>query len=95
MKLQKDLEKAISKAKKYDKAQEVAEKIMSHTKPELQHDKIWTEWERSLLTALILHCAHSKDKVPAFDRLQNLLAVPDSGQKTITEKLSKPEEKDA
>lgn len=93
--VQKELEKAISKAKKYEKAQEVAEKIMTvTTEGDLPTDKIWAGWERALLTALVLHCALSPNGELSLDRIYKLVTEPDA-QKTITNALARSEEKDA
>lgn len=95
MTLHDELEQAISGANTFELAEQVSDTIMVNTQPPVQHDKIWHKWERSLLTALVLHCALNHDERPAFERIHQYLLSPEFGRDEIVKSMTSPEEKDA
>ncbi len=90
--IREELETDISGANTYELAEQVSDKIMGHTQPPVQHDKLWHKWERALLSALVLHCALSPDGRPAFEKIHQFLLSPEFGRDEVLSALTKPEE---
>ncbi len=90
--IREEIEADISGATTYELAELVSDKIMGHTMPPVQHDKLWHKWERTLLSALVLHCALSPDGRPAFERCISFLLSPEFGRDEVLGALTKPEE---
>ncbi len=90
--IREEIEAEISGATTYELAELVSDKIMGHTMPPVQHDKLWHKWERTLLTALVLHCAMSPDGRPAFEKMHQFLLSPEFGRDEVLGALTKPEE---
>jgi len=93
--LRQELEKSIESADSYDKAMEVAERIVANTQHAIQSDQIWTKWEKLLLGALILHCGLSPEEKPGLTRIKEFLTAPDIARDAITTCLTTTEEKEA
>jgi tetratricopeptide (TPR) repeat protein len=93
--LRQELENSLQSADSYDKALEVAEKIVANTQPAIQSDQIWTKWEKLLLAALVLHCGLNQDEKPSLVRIQEFLTTPDIARDTIHTCLQTDEEKEA
>lgn len=88
-----EIETDIRAATTYELAEQVSDKIMGHTMPPVQHDKLWHKWEKNLLSALVLHCALSTDDDrPAFEKLHQFLLSPEFGRDEILNALTRPEE---
>jgi hypothetical protein len=87
-----EIEAEISGATTYELAEQVSDKIMGHTMPPVQNDKLWHKWERALLSALVLHCALSPDGRPAFEKIHQFLLSPEFGRDEVLGSLTKPEE---
>lgn len=93
--IKQEIDADIGGATSYELAEQVADKIMGHTMPPVQSDKLWHKWERTLLVALILHCALSPDERPALEKIHQFLLSPEFGRDEILGAMSKPEEFDA
>ncbi|HEY9677746.1 MAG TPA: hypothetical protein V6C76_07040 [Drouetiella sp.] len=93
--LKDEIEADISGANTYELAEHVSDKIMGHTMPPVQPDKLWHKWERSLLSALVLHCALNPDERTRLEKLHQFLLSPEFGRDEVLNTLTTPEEKAA